>query len=163
MMIAASNLCASHCLELGESDSIKNYIFRDIIRSVIVNTVFEKNMRHFLFFPESRYIFENFFFGENVHKLHSARNFDEIFEISAFSAREQNISSRKMSRYIFWQIIFGKMFTNCIPLEISTKYSKFLAECNLWTFFQKYIPIFFGKYFVRGLKMQKFRIFRRNF
>ena len=46
------------------------------------NKIFSKNIKiHF---------WQNYFW-KNVHKLHSVRNFDEIFEISSFSAREQNI------------------------------------------------------------------------
>ena len=47
------------------------------------------------------------FFKNNVHKLHSARNFDEMFENSAFSAREQNIS-RRITGYIFEKIFLEK-------------------------------------------------------
>ena len=157
MMIAASNLCASHCFELGESDSIKNYIFRDIIRSVIVNTVFEKNMRHFLFFPESRYIFEKMIFGKvftNCIPLEMSTKYSKFL---LFQPGNKMFPDKY--RDIFLKNYFGKMFTSCTPLEISTKYSKFLhshpankilfenIKIHFWNFF-------FGKMFTNCILLE---------
>ena len=68
---------------------------------------FWKKYAKFFIFSSIEIYFWKIYFWKNVHKLHSARNFDEIFEISAFSAREQNVS-RKISGYIFEKLFLEK-------------------------------------------------------